>query len=164
MAMADYFCAAILRGSFWVNAKERSVTLFWLRQTTRQYVPPRHRWQSHGNGPLESNITRESPGVLCRLHSQHERTVGSAPGWKVENMPVESLLSRALQNWDEDSTKGVEDRLNSTAYMMLGKYGIFEERNRCGADFSGKVEKGWGLGNLQLKQKSCKLAGPGSMS
>src|ERR1700733_2940811 len=104
MAMADYFCAAILRGSFWGNAKERSVTLFWLRQT-RQYVPLQYRWQSHGNSPLESNITRESPGVLCRLHSQHERTVGSAPGWKVENMPVESLLSRALQNWDEDSTK-----------------------------------------------------------
>ena len=41
--------------------------------------------------------------------------------------------------------------------MTLGRYGIFEEGNRHGADFGGKVEKGWGQGNDQLKQELVSL-------
>ena len=36
----------------------------------------------------------------------------------------------------------MDDRLHSTAYQMLGTYGVFEERNRYGADFEERVEKG----------------------
>jgi hypothetical protein len=47
----------------------------------------------------------------------------------------------------------VEDRLNSTAYEMLGTYGVFEEGNRYGADFEERVEKGWVKGLEEFKKE-----------
>jgi hypothetical protein len=159
MTIADYFCAAIPRGSFWVNAKDRKVTLFGSGNQrvsmSRLDIVGRatvlSNPESYENRPVYfADYTLSTNELLVLL----EEVV---PGWKVENVPVESLLSRALQNWDEDSVKGVEGRLNSTAYMMLGTYGIFEEGNRYGADFGGKVEKGWEQGNVQLKQELVSL-------
>ena len=75
-----------------------------------------------------------------------------SPGWKIENVPIENLLSQGLQKWDEDSANGVEDRLNSAAYMMLGTYDIFAEGNRYGADFKAKTEKDLEKEKEELKQ------------
>lgn len=80
-----------------------------------------------------------------------------SPGWKVENVPVGNLLSEGLRQWDADSANGVEDRLNSAAYMMLGTYGLFDEGNRFGADFGGKIEDGWEHGNDELHKDLRKM-------
>lgn len=48
---------------------------------------------------------------------------------------------------------GVEDRLNSRADQMLGTYGVFEEGDRYGSDFGGKVEVGWEKGLDELKEE-----------
>lgn len=161
MATADYFCAAVPRGFLWVNAKDRKVTLFGsgnqrismsrLDVVGRATVMVLSDPESYENRPAYfADYTLSTNELLVLLEEV-------APGWKVENVPVESLLNRALQNWDEDSANGVEDRLNSAAYMMLGTYGVFEEGNRYGADFGGKVEKGWEQGNVQLKQELVSL-------
>lgn len=63
--------------------------------------------------------------------------------WNVNRVPVATLFAEAKQMWDEDTVKGVKERLSTKAYQYLGTYGVFEEQNRYGGDFSGKVEKGW---------------------
>lgn len=84
-----------------------------------------------------------------------------SPGWKVDNVPVENLLRQGLQQWEVDTANGVDDRLNSAAYMMLGTYGIFEEANRYGADFDEKIGKGWEQGQNELRQDLQKLIANG---
>jgi hypothetical protein len=54
--------------------------------------------------------------------------------------------------WDADTANGVQDRLNSTAYRMLGTYGLFDESNRYGADFSGRIEDGVGVSLDEFKE------------
>lgn len=82
---------------------------------------------------------------------------GGSPGWKTENVPVKYLLSQGLLQWNIDTANGVEDRLHSVAYMMLGTYGIFEEGNRYGADFGKKAESEWERTLDELKSDLGKL-------
>jgi hypothetical protein len=74
-----------------------------------------------------------------------------SPGWKVERIPVENLLTFGSQKWEEDSQKGIVDRLKTEAYQLLGTYGVFEEGNRYGAAFGEKAEKGWERSQDDLK-------------
>ena len=69
---------------------------------------------------------------------------GLGPGveWNVNEVPVATLFAEAKWMWDEDTAKGVKERLSTKAYQHLGTYGVFEEQNRYGGDFSEKVEKG----------------------
>ena len=70
---------------------------------------------------------------------------GDKEEWKPAHIPLDGFFEHAKKNWDGDTAAGVEDRLNSTAYHILGTYGLFEEGNRYGADFSGRVEEGFGV-------------------
>ena len=72
-------------------------------------------------------------------------------GWKVERVPVESLLQLGSQKLEEDAQKGIVDRLNTEAYQMLGTYGVFAEGNRYGAAFAERAEKRCEKGNDALK-------------
>jgi hypothetical protein len=62
-------------------------------------------------------------------------------GFIVQRLSVDVLLEHGKKLRDEDTQKGVKDRLNSAAYPMLGTYGVFAEDNRYGADFSDKIER-----------------------
>ena len=166
--MADYFGAAILRGCFWVNVKDRKVTPFGsgnqhvsmscLNVVRRATLAVLSNPEAYGNRPAYFADYALSTNELLALLEE------VAPGWKVENVSLESLLSHALQNWDEDSANGVEDRVNSAAYMMLGTYGIFEEGNRYGANFGGKGGKGMGAGEWSVQAGAQESAGPCNMN
>ena len=72
--------------------------------------------------------------------------------WRASHIALEGWLDAATTKWEEDTRNGVEDRLNSPAYQMLGTYGLFDESDRYGADFSGKVEKGFGVSPERFKE------------
>jgi hypothetical protein len=152
---------AIPHGVFWVNAKDRKVTLSGsgtqrismsrLDIVDRATVAVLSNPEAYANRSVYfADYTLSTNELLDLLEEM-------SSGWKVENVPVANLLSQGLQQWEMDSANGVEDRLNSAAYMMLGTYGIFGEHNRYGADFGGKVEKWWEQGKAELKQDLRKL-------
>ncbi|KIW29371.1 uncharacterized protein PV07_05189 [Cladophialophora immunda] len=66
------------------------------------------------------------------------------PGWEIQRVDLDEFLATAKRMWDEDSKEGVEVRLLTPAYNMLGTYGIFEEHNRYNADFERLIEPGSG--------------------
>ena len=109
--MDDYFCVAIPHGSFWIRAKDRKIALFSsgiqrvsMSRLSRATVAVLSDPDAYRNRPAYfADYTLSTNKLLALLKEV-------APGWKVENVPVESQLSRALQNWDEDSANGVEDR------------------------------------------------------
>ncbi|EHY55185.1 hypothetical protein HRR83_005559 [Exophiala dermatitidis] len=66
------------------------------------------------------------------------------PGWNIVKVDLDAFFAEAKRLWDEDTKKGVEVRLLTPAYNMLGTYGIFEENNRYNADFERLIEPGYG--------------------
>ncbi|KIX94113.1 uncharacterized protein Z520_10139 [Fonsecaea multimorphosa CBS 102226] len=66
------------------------------------------------------------------------------PGWQIQRVDLDEFFATAKRMWDEDTEKGVEKRLLTPAYNMLGTYGIFEEHNRYNADFERLIEPGSG--------------------
>lgn len=66
------------------------------------------------------------------------------PGWDIVKVDLDAFYAEAKRLWDEDTKKGVETRLLTPAYNMLGTYGIFEEHNRYNADFERLIEPGYG--------------------
>ncbi|OAP64775.1 hypothetical protein AYL99_00747 [Fonsecaea erecta] len=66
------------------------------------------------------------------------------PGWQIQKVDLDEFFATAKKMWDEDTAKGVEVRLLTPAYNMLGTYGIFEENNRYNADFEHLIEPGSG--------------------
>ncbi|KAJ4309853.1 hypothetical protein N0V84_011281 [Fusarium piperis] len=78
-------------------------------------------------------------------------------GWSVTDLPIEGLYQEALNLWEEDTAKGVENRLGSKAYPMLSTVALLDENNRYGSDFSDKVEPGWDEGEDALKESLKKL-------
>jgi hypothetical protein len=72
--------------------------------------------------------------------------------WKPNEIPLSGFLQRGKELWSQDTIDGVQDRLNSPAYQILGTYGLFDESNRYGADFSKKVEEGFGITLAQFQQ------------
>ena len=79
------------------------------------------------------------------------------PGRNIVRVDLDKFFTDAKRLWDEDTEKGVEVRLLTPAYAMLGTYGIFEEKNRYNADFERLVEQGYGyqktLGELKDELK-----------
>ena len=57
-----------------------------------------------------------------------------------ESCALDGWLELARGLWDRGPADGVQDRLNTRAYQMLGTDGIFEEGNRYGADAGDRVE------------------------
>ena len=73
------------------------------------------------------------------------------PGWNVQKMDMDGFMAQAEKFWDEDTEKGVTNRLATPAYAMLGTVGYFNAENRYEADFSHKAEEGYRKGLDELK-------------
>ena len=71
--------------------------------------------------------------------------------WDVIDVPLDGFLEKAREAWHQDTRDGLTDRLNSSAYRMLGTAAIFEQSNRYSADFGDKLEPGWDEGREALK-------------
>lgn len=95
-----------------------------------------------------ADYTISSNELLSLLNESH---IDEQP-WTANTTALDGWLSTATQLWEKDTADGVEDRLNSTAYRMLGTYGLFDERNRYGADFSDRVETGFGIGREEFAE------------
>ncbi|KAK5999153.1 hypothetical protein PT974_01542 [Cladobotryum mycophilum] len=65
--------------------------------------------------------------------------------WKATRIPLDGWFDTAAQKWHEDTRNGIEDRLHTDAYQMMGTYGLFSEPDRYGGNFEAKVEKGFGV-------------------
>lgn len=74
-------------------------------------------------------------------------------GWKVTDVDVSSFVERGRKLWQQDTEDGVENRVASQAWAMLGTAAIFDESNRYGGDFGTKLEKGWDEGVDTLKEE-----------
>lgn len=77
--------------------------------------------------------------------------------WKVVDVALDGFLDTARELWDEDTKNGVQDRLTTRAYVMLGTAAMFDEDNKYGADFGTKVEPGWDEGETALRHQLKKL-------
>ncbi|KAK9250632.1 hypothetical protein V1507DRAFT_23303 [Lipomyces tetrasporus] len=144
-----FFDWAIPRGIFWVDPKTRTVTVFGsgnqkvsmsnIDIVGRATVAVLSKPDSFANRPAYFADYNVTTNELSKILEE----ITKPNGWSVALVPVATLFADGKQKWQEDSAKNVQDRLNSAAYQMLGTYGIFEESNRYGADFSDKIEKGW---------------------
>lgn len=77
--------------------------------------------------------------------------------WSKKEVSLGSWFEEAKKLWWKDTEEGVKDRLSTKAYGMLGTYGVFEEGDRYGADFSDKVEEGFGISREEFKEILRKL-------
>ncbi|KAH6959939.1 hypothetical protein BKA56DRAFT_532562 [Ilyonectria sp. MPI-CAGE-AT-0026] len=64
--------------------------------------------------------------------------------WNIVDAPIDGMLKIGREMWERDTAAGVQDRLSSEAYRILGTASVFDENNRYGADFSTKVEPSGG--------------------
>lgn len=149
---------AIPRGIFWVNPEQKTVTIIGsgnqqvsmsaLDIVGRATVAILKNPSAYANRPAYfADYTISSNDLLALLND----IVGSDE-WKATQVPLDGFLSKAKEMWAEDTKNGVKDRLNSSAYQMLGTYGVFDEGNRYEADFSGKVEGGFGVPKVDFME------------
>lgn len=73
-------------------------------------------------------------------------------GWRVVDAPLASQLKEAQRLWEEDTEKGVQNRLASKAYEIFATVALLDEGNRYGSDFGDKVEPGWDEEVFQLRE------------
>lgn len=59
--------------------------------------------------------------------------------------------------WKHDAENGVEDRVATQAYAVLGTAALFDEGNRYGGDFEERLESGWNEGEHALKENLKRL-------
>jgi hypothetical protein len=148
---------AIPLGFFWLNPKTRTVTILGsgnqcVSMSTLSIVGAAtaavlSNPSQFSNRPAYFADTTISTNVLIPILNE----ITEPEEWTTVKVPVESLLEDGMRLWEEDTAKGVENRLDTASYKMLGTYGVFEEGNRYGADFGGKVEEGFGRDKRWLK-------------
>jgi hypothetical protein len=81
-------------------------------------------------------------------------------GWNIQRNDVSGVLALGRKMWDEDTKKGITDRLPTPAYAMLGTAGLFDENNKYGADHGFKAEMGFNNKSLgDLKEELRVLCG-----
>jgi len=156
--VGPFYDWAIPRGLFWINKQDRKVTLFGsgnqrismsaLSIVGRATVAVLQHRKDFINRPAYfADYTISTNELIALVHE-----VTRPETWEIEHVPVETIYENGKQLWNEDTKNGLEDRLGTAAYVMLGTYGTFEEDNRYGADFGGKVEPGWEKPRQKLKQ------------
>ncbi|VUC22974.1 unnamed protein product [Clonostachys rosea] len=149
---------AIEAGIFWMNKANRTITRFG--SGNQKYAMS--RFEICGEAVVavlqEPEKFRNRPAYFAHHTVSNNdlisiiREVLPQEHWKVVDVPVKNFLSEGLKLWNEDTGKGVANRLETRAYQMLGTVGIFDEDNRFGADFGEKVEPGYDAGLDNLKQ------------
>ncbi|KAJ5925573.1 hypothetical protein N7454_008212 [Penicillium verhagenii] len=146
-----FFDWAIPLGVFWVNEKSMEVMVFGsgdqkvsmsaINMVGRASVAVLKNPLAFLNrAAYFADYTISSNELVTALGSDNARGL-----WKKNEIPLSKFLQQGKEMWARDTAGGVQDRLNSPAYQMLGTYGLFEEANRYGADFSEKIEEGFGI-------------------
>jgi hypothetical protein len=127
-----------------LDKKQRTVTVFGsgnqkysmckTQTIARAVVDVLRRPQDFANRPVYvADYTVSTNELLAILES-------ISPGWEVKRVNIDNFFQTAKEKWQADRVAGVRETLGTEAYMMLGTYGMFEESNKYGADFSDKVE------------------------
>ncbi|PWY96495.1 NAD(P)-binding protein [Aspergillus sclerotioniger CBS 115572] len=152
-----FFDWAIPKNLFWISPTTHKVTIFGsgnqrismskLDMVGRATLAVLTTPENYLDRPAYfADYTISSNEVLSMLNETH---VDGQP-WTVNAIALDGWLKTATQLWEKDTADGVEDRLNSTAYRMLGTYGLFDEENQYGADFSDRVEARFGMGREEF--------------
>ncbi|CZR69917.1 uncharacterized protein PAC_19817 [Phialocephala subalpina] len=149
---------AIPRGIFWLDPKSRTVTIFGsgnqrismsgISMVGRASVEVLSRPEKYVNRPAYFADYTISNNQLLAIAEEVAKEK-----WNTRSVSLGGLREEGLKQWDEDTKNGVHDRLNSTAYQMLGTYGLFEGDNRYTADFGDKAEAGWQKGVYELEEE-----------
>ncbi|KIW00084.1 uncharacterized protein PV09_08426 [Verruconis gallopava] len=128
-----FFDWGILKKVFWVDKDTKEVIIFGsgdqkvsmsaIDMSGRAVVAILREPQKFSNrAAYFADYTVSNNELLALL-----RDIDPKGEWKSKNIPISSFFSQAKQLWEQDTKAGVKDRLNSTAYQMLGTYGLFEE-------------------------------------
>ncbi|PYH88314.1 NAD(P)-binding protein [Aspergillus ellipticus CBS 707.79] len=164
-----FFDWAIPKSLFWINPTTHEVTNFGsgdqrismstLDMVGRATLAVLRNPASFQDRPAYfADYTVSSNELLAMLQDMDAGKADAEP-WVANSIALDGWLSMAKQLWEKDTEDGVEDRLNSTAYRMLGTYGLFEEGNRYGADFGDRVEVGFGVDETVFRQVLGRLVG-----
>ncbi|KAK1997012.1 NAD(P)-binding protein [Colletotrichum falcatum] len=129
---------AIEKGIFWIDKEKRTVTRYG--SGNQKYSMSRHALNGEALVALISVV----------------RKLGLT-GWEALDVPFDGFEDRARAMWQEDTDKGVEDRLNSKAYPALATVALLDEDNRYGSNFGDKVEPGWDEGEEALAENLKRL-------
>ena len=150
---------AIEVGRFWVDKKTRTITRFGsgnqkysmsrLAMTGDAVVAVLKQPELFRNKPVFFASHTVSTNQLIDIIKEEL----ADQDWKVVDVALDGFAEKARELWDQDTKNGVQDRLNSRAYAMLGTAAIFDENNKYGADFGTKVEPGWDEGEATLRRQ-----------
>jgi nucleoside-diphosphate-sugar epimerase len=156
LIVGPWYDWAIDNGQFWIDKSTRTITKFG--SGTQHYsmspiglcgdavVEVLQRPEKYKNRPAYfASVTVTTNQLIAMVEEI------SDGGWKVQDVQIDGFMQEGRELWIEDTKKGVEDRLRSRAYPMLGTAAIFDEDNRYGANFGDKIEPGWGGGLEGLK-------------
>ncbi|KUJ21698.1 NAD(P)-binding protein [Mollisia scopiformis] len=153
---------AIRAGFFWLNPTERTITRFGSGNqrvsisraalSGEAVVAVLHQPERFRNRPVYvasySVTTNELIALAKEISGESDRL------WKVTDVPdLVNFKEQGLALWNEDSKgrKSGVDWRHSQAFMMLSTLQLFDEDNQFGADFSDKLEPGWGESREEFK-------------
>ena len=139
---------AIKNGKFWINREVRTITRFGsgdqrysmsrLETVAKAVITVLRKPELYHNRPVYiANHTISTNKLITMVESL------GIDEWKVVDVPLEGFIKTGTELWNQDTAKGITNRLESQAYPILGTAAIFDENNRYGADFGTKVEPGW---------------------
>ncbi|KAF2802050.1 NAD(P)-binding protein [Mytilinidion resinicola] len=155
----------ISKGLFWIDPVERTITRFGsgdqrysmsaVELCGRAAVAVLRDPAFYMNRPAYFASSTISTNELIEI----VKRVAPGTPWEVVDVPVEGFVEEGKKLWEADSRNGVQNRLKSRAYVMLGTASTFDEGNRYGADFGEKAEKGWDQGREVLEEHLRRLLG-----
>ncbi|KAI9712788.1 MAG: hypothetical protein M1820_001410 [Bogoriella megaspora] len=153
---------AIREGKFWVNPTTRTITRFGSGNQKTSIS------RTALNGEAVVAILREPERFRNRpaYFASHtittnelialigETSQGTEKPWTITDVPDMEAFSRDAMNlWNTDTEKGVEDRLHTQAFTMLSIGALFNENNLFGADYGERLEAGWDEGTEKLRDQ-----------
>ncbi|KAF2101800.1 NAD(P)-binding protein [Rhizodiscina lignyota] len=150
----------IRTGLFWMNPTTRTITRYGsgnqrtslsrLALTGEAVVAVLRNPEHFRNRPAYIASHTVSTNELIAL--VNEISESPEKSWNVVDIPdMEAFMTEGMRLWDEDTKNGVEDRLNSQAWVTIVIATLFDEKNRFGTDLEEKLEPGWDEGREKLK-------------
>lgn len=149
-------------GRFWINKTDRTIMRFG--SGNQKYAISRLALTGAAVVSVLKNPGRykNRPAYFAGHTVTTNQLIGlvkevAGDDWKVVDVPIDGFVKTGRALWEQDTEKGVEDRMNSQAYVMLGTAAIMDEANRYNADFGDMVEPGWDEGEEALKSNLRRL-------
>lgn len=152
----------IQHGVFWINKTDRTITRFG--SGNQKYAISRLEFVGKAVVEVLSNPGKyENRPAYFASHTvttnqliELVKEVGGED-WKVIDMSLDGFIDHGKQLWEQDTANGVENRMVTQAYAMLGTAALFDEGNRYNGDFGDKLERGWDEGEDVLKDNLRRL-------